>query len=229
MMVRTLPIHANIDEEDTVSDYLKKIRRSIKETVANDWFPFMKLASDYDLSADIMLAYQADIFNTFKIGGQTLKLKLVPLKSAISKLNVMVFESETDFELRFEYRNDLFKEETIRSFADSFLKIVEQFLKKSKLCEVELVNENQLAELDNFNKTEFPFDDSKTVVDLFEEQCKKTPDKTAVVYKEKKFTYAEIDEITDRIACYVHSKGIGKEEVVSILIPRCEYMPIGSI
>ena len=24
MMVRTLPIHANIDEEDTVSDYLKK-------------------------------------------------------------------------------------------------------------------------------------------------------------------------------------------------------------
>lgn len=229
MMVRTLPIHANIDEEDTVSDYLKKIRRNIKETVANDWFPFMKLASDYDLSADIMLAYQADIFNTFKIGGQTLKLKLVPLKSAISKLNVMVFESETDFELRFEYRNDLFKEETIRSFADSFLKIVEQFLKKSKLCEVELVNENQLAELDNFNKTEFPFDDSKTVVDLFEEQCKKTPDKTAVVYKEKKFTYAEIDEITDRIAGYVHSKGIGKEEVVSILIPRCEYMPIASI
>lgn len=57
-------------------------------------------ASDYDLSADIMLAYQADIFNTFKIGGQYLKLKLVPLKSAISKLNVMVFESETDFELR---------------------------------------------------------------------------------------------------------------------------------
>lgn len=57
----------------------------------------------------------------------------------------------------------------------------------------------------------------------------KTPDKTAVVYKEKKFTYAEIDEITDRIAGYVHSKGIGKEEVVSILIPRCEYMPIASI
>lgn len=55
---------------------------------------------------------------------------------------------------------------------------------------------------------------------MFEEQCKKTPDKTAVVYKEKKFTYAEIDEITDRIAGYVHSKGIGKEEVVSILIPR---------
>lgn len=76
MMVRTLPIHANIDEEDTVSDYLKRVRKSIKETVANDWFPFMKLASDYDLSADIMLAYQADIFNTFKIGGQALKLNL---------------------------------------------------------------------------------------------------------------------------------------------------------
>ena len=97
----------------------------------------------------------------------------------------MVFESETDFELRFEYRNDLFKEETVRSFADSFLKIVEQFLKKSKLCEVELVNENQLAELDNFNKTEFPFDDSKTVVDLFEEQCKKNPTNKRLYIKKR--------------------------------------------
>lgn len=46
----------------------------------------MKLASDYDLSADIMLAYQADIFNTFKIGGQALKLKLVPLKKCHFKI-----------------------------------------------------------------------------------------------------------------------------------------------
>lgn len=50
----------------------------------------------------------------------------------------MVFESETDFELRFEYRNDLFKEETIRSFADSFLKIVEQFLKNPSSAKLSL-------------------------------------------------------------------------------------------
>ena len=97
----------------------------------------------------------------------------------------MVFESETDFELRFEYRNDLFKEETIRSFADSFLKIVEQFLKKSKLCEVELVNENQLAELDNFNKTEFPFDDRKPLLICLRSNAKKLPTKQRLYIKKR--------------------------------------------
>lgn len=229
MMVRTLPIHTNIDEEEEISVYLKVLRKNLMDTIANDQYPFMKLAGDYDLSADIMMAYQADIFNTFKIGGQELKLNLVPLNGAITKFNIMVFETKTGFDLRFEYRKDLFKEETIRSFADTMLKIVEQFLEKSKLCEVELINDNQLASLDRFNETEVPFEDDKTVVDLFEEQCKKTPDKISVVYKEKKFTYSEVDEITDRIAGFVHSKGIGKEDVVSILIPRCEYMPIASL
>ena len=45
-------------------------------------------------------------------------------------------------------------------------------------------------------------------------------------YKDKKYTYKELDEISDRLGKYIASQGIGKEDVVSILIPRCEYMAI---
>ena len=93
-----------------------------------------------------------------------------------------------------------------------------------KLCDIDLLSDEQKADLDKFNETEDEFDDTKTVVDLFREQAKKIRDNIAVVYKEKSFTYAQVDEISDRIAGFVHSKGIGKENVVSVLIPRCEYM-----
>ncbi len=230
MMVRTLPMHADIDEESSVTDFLKNVRKSITETVANDSYPFTNLASDYDLGADIMMAYQGgNILNKIELGGRTFKLNIVVSKSAVSKLNVMVFEEGEKFVLRFEYRSDLFREGTVRSFADSFITVAEQFLKKSKLCETELVSGQQLDMLDGFNKTELDYDDSKTIVDLFSENCKRTPDKIAVVYKEKKYTYAEIDEITDRIAGYIHSKGIGREDIVSILITRSEYMPIAAL
>lgn len=49
---------------------------------------------------------------------------------------------------------------------------------------------------------------------------------TAVVFKDKKYTYKELDEISDRLGKYIASRGIGTEDVVSILIPRCEYMAI---
>lgn len=91
------------------------------------------------------------------------------------------------------------------------------------------MSDEQKADLDKFNETEDEFDDTKTVVDLFREQAKKTPDNIAVDYKEKSFTYAQVDEISDRIAGFVHSKGIGKENVVFVLIPRCEYMVIASL
>ncbi|MBR6432133.1 MAG: AMP-binding protein, partial [Muribaculaceae bacterium] len=71
--------------------------------------------------------------------------------------------------------------------------------------------------------------DTQTVVSLFRKQAKATPDNIAVVYKDKRFTYAELDEISDRIAGYIASKGLGQEDVVSILIPRCEWMAIASL
>lgn len=69
----------------------------------------------------------------------------------------------------------------------------------------------------------------RTVASLFREQAKATPNNVAVVYKDKHYTYAEVDELSDRIAGFVASKGLGTEDVVSILIPRCEWMAIAPL
>ena len=37
-----------------------------------------------------------------------------------------------------------------------------------------------------------------------------------------------MDEITDRLAAYIAGLGIGREQTVSVLIPRCEYMALAS-
>ena len=64
-------------------------------------------------------------------------------------------------------------------------------------------------------------DNIQTIISLFRRQAQETPHNIAVVYKDKRFTYAQLDEISDRIAGYIASKGLGLEDVVSILIPRC--------
>ena len=38
-----------------------------------------------------------------------------------------------------------------------------------------------------------------------------------------------MDDLSDRIAAYVSSKSLGREDVVSILIPRCEWMAIAAM
>ena len=73
------------------------------------------------------------------------------------------------------------------------------------------------------------YDDSQTIVSLFKRQVNKTPDGIAVIYQDKRFTYAQVDQISDHIAAFVASKGLGAEDVVSVLIPRSEWMPIASL
>ena len=53
-----------------------------------------------------------------------------------------------------------------------------------------------------------------TIVSLFRRQAKETPDHIAVVYKDRKYTYADVDDISDRIANYIASKGLKEEDVV---------------
>lgn len=76
-----------------------------------------------------------------------------------------------------------------------------------------------------FNNTACEYDRSKTIADMFEELVQTIPDHTAVVFKDKKYTYRELVRSATDWKIYA-SQGIGSEDVVSILIPRCEYMAI---
>ena len=72
-------------------------------------------------------------------------------------------------------------------------------------------------------------DNSQTIVSLFRQRAKEFPANTAVVFKDNHYTYQEVDSLSDRIASYITAQGLGNEDVVSILIPRCEWMAIASL
>ena len=97
------------------------------------------------------------------------------------------------------------------------------------LNQISLVSESDIQLLDSFHGPEVSFDRTKTVVDLFREQAGHTPEAAAVIYLDRIYTYAQTDDITDRLAAYIAGLGIGREQTVSVLIPRCEYMVLASL
>ena len=102
---------------------------------------------------------------------------------------------------------------------------------KEYIRDIELCPEGSdaLKLLDSFNDTDVPYDDTQTVVSLFRKAAAQSPDNTAVIFKDKRYTYREVDSVSDKIAGYVSSLGLGRGDVVSLLIPRCEYMTTASL
>ena len=96
---------------------------------------------------------------------------------------------------------------------------MDSLLKAKYISEVSVLSQNGADKIAEFNNTASEYDRSKTIFDMFEELVQTIPDHTAVVFKDKKYTYRELDEISDRLGKYIASQGIGSEDVVSILIP----------
>lgn len=80
--------------------------------------------------------------------------------------------------------------------------------------------------LDEINDTYVAFDKTKTVLDLFCECVEQYSDNIAIVYENRRITYAQLDEITTKLACRIVEEGGKMGGRVAVLIPRCEYMPI---
>ena len=93
----------------------------------------------------------------------------------------------------------------------------------------DLLSAEERARQDRFNATQAAYDDQQTIVSLFARAAAKYPDNVAVIYQERSYTYGEIDRWSDAIAAYILGKGLGRGDVVSILIPRGEYEAIASL
>ncbi|MGW1627313.1 non-ribosomal peptide synthetase, partial [Streptomyces sp. NPDC002172] len=62
--------------------------------------------------------------------------------------------------------------------------------------------------------------ETRTVLDLFEEQAARTPDATAVVHARTRMSYADLDARANRYAHHLRSLGVGRESVVGVLLDR---------
>ena len=69
----------------------------------------------------------------------------------------------------------------------------------------------------------------KTVVSLWRRQVEATPDQLAIVYQDNRYTYQEADRISECLAARIKAAGLGRDQVVSILIGRNQWMALAPL
>ena len=231
MFVNTLALSAEIGEQ-SVLEFLNETSKNFDETLQHESYPFARIAADYDLSAEILFAYQMGIFEDYKYKGQSVAIEFFESDTPKFRLAFFIMNDPSGKpSVCLQYDKGRYSHETMQCLAQSVSNAANAFIRQPemKLQQVSLLDANQTALLDSFNQTEVPYDTTQTIVSLFRRQVELTPDNMAVVYHENKYTYREVDDITERMAAYLVAKGLGREDVVSILIPRCEWMPIAAL
>ena len=228
MFVKTMPLYCNIQKTDDIEQYLKKIDVQIDNSRKHNLYSYSDICSDLHISPQVLFSYQGDVLNKISFCGSETVAEFESSNDPKEIITFEIYRNNGKFYAELEYRTDLFNEESMQILLCSYEKAISEFLRKLKLSEVEITDSNQISLLDSFNATEDEYEKTD-IVTLFRQQAKQNPDNTAVVYLDKSYNYKETDGISEKVGAYITSLGIGKEDVVSVLIPRCEYIVLASL
>ena len=232
MFVNTLALSSKIGSQ-SVQEFLHESADTFEQTLAHENYPFARIAADFGLKADIMFAYQVGVLSDYRVGGKKV-LADETMELNVPKFKIAFYITDEGGEpiVSIEYDNGQYSEAMMQSLAQSVSNVVSAFAAAADkpLRSISLMDAGGVSLLDSFNQTAVDYDNTQTIISLFRRQVAETPDNLAVVYHDVRLTYKEVDEKTDAIAALIQSKvESGKENVVSILIGRSEWMVLASL
>lgn len=240
VFVNTMAIRCKPAGEKTFKEFLMEVKDKCLCAFENQDYPFEELVEKLNIRRDTsrnplfdaMFVLQNTESKMLNLDGLELQ-EYVPDKK-LSKFDLLLEAIETDkkIKLSIEYCTKLFTKETAKKLAGYLKNILKHTINNAdkKLYEIDMMDdEDKFTILHTFNNTDAQYMNDKTLHELFEEQVRKTPDKTAVIYGNDKLSYAELAARVNRLAVILRSKGVSRDSIVGIMLDRSLEMIIGII
>ena len=229
MTVKTLPVYAKFTPDSTVLSLLQQGQEQMSGCRRHEVYTYTDVMTDLNLQTNSMFAWHGQLFDNETMGGKPMQTVRIGNSTLDASFYLKVFIQDGKFQAKAEYNANEYSREFISQILESYEAALDGFVCQEYLRDIDIATTDQVATLDSFNHNDVDYDASQTIVSLFRKQVQASPDAIAAVYLDKRFTYAQVDEISDRIAAHITARGLGVEDVVSVLIPRSEWMPIASL
>ena len=229
MMVKTLPVYCKWTADTRISDFLQAVKQQLLGAMNNDLYSFAELAAATGINSDVLFTYQGDYLTLGTVCGKAYSIVALENNATGSPLAAEIFNTADGPLMHVEYQKNLYSDAFITGMVHCYANVLRSMLTVERMTEINLLDKEQMAQLDAFNDTVHPYDTTQTLVNLFRKAAAQYPDHLAAVHGDTQLTYREVDEQTDRLAEVLQEKGLGRGDVVSILIPRGEWMVIGPL
>ncbi|SFJ90871.1 non-ribosomal peptide synthetase, partial [Myroides guanonis] len=238
--VNTLALRSDLSGNPSFKALLSRIKQTTLEGYDHQLAPFEKVVervvNTRDMSMTPLFQVLFVLQNTPKeskdisLEGFTLSEYEFDMVSSKFDLNMVISEFEEVITLNLEYSTTLFDKDTIDRMILHYQNLLQSIISDitqpiDSLSILTKKEEIQLLDVFNDTFTEYPKD--KTILDLFSEQVKNTPDAIAVVFEGQALTYKELDQSSNQLSHYLYGQGVITDSLVGICLDRNLEMVIG--
>lgn len=236
--VNTLLLRSQITGEISFAEFLQKVREMILEASDHQIYPFDRLVQELNLQRDVS---RSPLFDVMVVMQNTEATDAVMENVQASPLMIEYGTSQFDMTLAFEeqpgglcmmiwYNTDLFLEERIVRLVQHFETLLADILRDANqaVAHLDMLPESERQKLlCEFNRAAADYSCDKSLVDLFEEQVRKTPSNIAVSFENQRLTYSELNARATELAYQLRHLGIGPDVLAGICVERSLEMVVG--
>jgi amino acid adenylation domain-containing protein/non-ribosomal peptide synthase protein (TIGR01720 family) len=227
--MNTIVLRDELDAKASFAALLQQIKETCLEGYSHQDVPFEQIVDALSLERDrsttplfqtLFVLQNNESVDEVQVDNNSLQSR--GNTSTTSKFDITTTMTETSegIVVEFEYATALFKEETIvrmASHLEMLAKAVIENIQELIATLALLPTKETNTILNDFSTCEVSYDDSQTIVSLFETQVAKTPNARALVYQDLELNYSELDQKSNQVAHYLIEKGITK----NTLVPLC--------
>lgn len=227
MCISTVPLTVPVSADNTVAELCMAINARQFQLFRHQRFPYSHILHDlherYEFTGnlyDVLVSYQ-----NAKTGTEA---STQWYSNGYSEVGLQFHIDNRDnadrYTLNIDYQTELFpQDEEIELLTNRFVSIIEQVVNNSsaKLNEISILSPEEYQKvIFGFNDTAVEYPRDKCVHELFMEQAAMTPDKVALVFEDKRFTYRQLDEMSNSLAHFLRCNGVAPGSIVLIISKR---------
>ncbi|WP_016700286.1 non-ribosomal peptide synthetase, partial [Actinoalloteichus spitiensis] len=232
LFANTLVLRSRIGREDSFASLLGRVRETVLEAFAHQDVPFDRVVDavvgERDASrsplAQVMVVLQNSVGEWGDFPG--LGVERVPLarESARFEVTFEFWERPGGLWVEVEYNTDLFDAGTVERLARHWVVLAGELTANPHrdLADVSLLEDDERRQLlHDWNDTTRPETRNTTVLDLFSRAVRAHPRSDAVVWDDRRLSYAELDRRANQLARHLRTAhGVGGGTRVGVCVSR---------
>ena len=234
LYINTLPLRTRLAGERQVGDWLRGLQAeqlgsreyqypSLRRVqgwseVRGDWFDSLLVYENYPVQRLQERGSSGLRVNGLRVNEET-----------NYALTLLVTESDR-LQVQFNYNAGLLSPAEVERMAGHFEEVLEQIVThpSMRVEELRLLSEGEERQLmTEFQGPVVDYGADRTLPGMFLRQARWHGSRVALVYRGREWTYKEVDELSNQLGNYLQKEyGIGREELVGVLLGRGEWQVI---
>ena len=229
MFVETIPFRFSLNIDSSFDELTSKTSLNLMSLLRHQKYSYTDMLEDLrkkDSSIpnlyNIAISYQITKAFSSEIGDYETNWTFN--NNSLNDMNIHIYDiNDTgSLQINYDYLINKYSERDIELLHLRILNIIKQVLNAStdlKLSNIKVITDDEYDLLKNFNQKDLNYPKT-TVHKLISDVAKKHTNNIAVVHKNKKITYAELENYSNIVANTLYKKGISSNEIVGIYMPE---------